>query len=67
MQGPRVTLVRSDAMAENSKIEFELKILDGPISLTYLKKILDFGKLRGLGQARNMGYGRFEYKLNESQ
>lgn len=62
-QGPRVTLAKSDAMLAGSKIEFELNVLDGPVSRNALNEILDYGQFKGLCQARGMGFGRFTYKI----
>ena len=76
MQGPRVTLTRSDMVPTGTKIEFTIRLLDNwktdkgddgngkkrvpEISADTLKEILGFGGLKGLGQWRNGGYGRFE-------
>lgn len=61
MQGPRVTLARSDYIQEGVEIEFTLKWLDGgEITEELIDTLFDYGKLAGLGQFRNGGYGRFE-------
>ena len=65
MQGPRVSLVRSDKIAAGSIIEFELWVLPFVLKgreiftkelLTFL---LEYGELKGLGQWRNGGFGGF--------
>ena len=61
-QGERVALARSDLAPPGSSIEFEIKIL-GSVSLVLLEEWLDYGAMRGLGQWRNAGYGRFDYTL----
>lgn len=61
-QGERVALARSDVAPPGSTIEFEIKIL-GSVSLVLLEEWLDYGAMRGLGQWRNAGYGRFDYTL----
>lgn len=61
-QGERVALARSDVAPPGSFIEFEIKIL-GSVSLVLLEEWLDYGAMRGLGQWRNAGYGRFDYTL----
>lgn len=65
MQGPRVTLARSDYLSEGSSLEFEIRVIQGKekIDKGFLESILDYGQLCGLGQFRNGSYGRFSYKL----
>lgn len=59
MQGPRVTLVRSDCVFAGAMLEFQLQVLDGPVSVKKIKEMLEYGKMKGLGQFRNGSYGRF--------
>ena len=60
MQGPRVTLARSDYINAGKEIEFEISYLErGDISKKLLDTLLSYGVLCGLGQFRNGGYGRF--------
>lgn len=64
MQGPRVTLVRSDQVAEGTKFKCEIIVLDGNrITEAKLRKWLDYGAFMGLGQFRNGSYGRFTYEM----
>lgn len=63
-QGERVALARSDTCPVGTTIEFDVLILGG-VSEGLLKEWLDYGRLRGLGQWRNGGYGRFTYKLEK--
>ncbi len=62
MQGPRVTVVRSDSIEEGTIIKFEVSLLQGKGELKepIIKSLLEYGQLQGLGQFRNGGYGRFE-------
>lgn len=64
MQGPRVTLMRSDVVAAGATISFELHVLPvKDLSEELLTELLEFGMYKGLGQWRNGSYGRFEYEL----
>jgi hypothetical protein len=57
-------LARSDSAPAGTSIEFNLLILGG-VSHKLLIEWLEYGKLRGLGQWRNAGWGRFSYELTE--
>jgi len=60
MQGPRVTLARSDYIAIGTEITFQIGwIGHKEISEKLLMELLSYGELQGLGQFRNGGYGRF--------
>lgn len=63
-QGPRVSLARSDYVAEGTTFEFDVALLAGPVTIDVVRAILDYGALKGLGQFRNGGYGRFTYELS---
>lgn len=61
-QGERVALANSETVPAGSTITFSVKCLvDNQIDL--VKEWLDYGELRGLGQWRNAGYGRFTYEV----
>lgn len=62
-QGERVALARSDAAPAGTTITFKLNILDPAVDLDLLTEWLDYGQLRGLGQWRNSGMGRFTYTI----
>jgi hypothetical protein len=64
-QGERIALARSDIAPSGSKITITVNVLGG-IVLADLKEWLDYGRLRGIGQWRNAGYGAFEYKIEEA-
>ncbi len=59
--GPRVSLVRSDFIAAGTEIEFVVEWLaNKEITKELIYKLLEYGKLQGLRQFRNGGFGRFE-------
>jgi len=61
-QGERVSLARSDTAPVGATLEFTITVL-GEVSEDLLREWLGYGRLRGLGQWRNSGYGRFEYEM----
>lgn len=67
MQGPRVTLARSDKLeaAKGVSLKFEVIILDNRDGVTrkWLEGLFEYGRFQGLGQFRNGSYGRFEVKV----
>ncbi len=66
MQGPRVSVIRSDqAEADpDHPLVWWLRVLDGSkITRALLETILEYGSVKGLGQWRNGGWGSFEYEL----
>ena len=63
-QGERVSLANSEEIPAGSSVTFSVRLLDpGHEKLVF--EWLDYGKLRGIGQWRNSGKGRFEYELVE--
>jgi hypothetical protein len=60
-QGPRVALANSETIPAGSSIEVEVRLLD-PKNDKLVREWLDYGKLRGLGQWRNSGKGRFNWE-----
>ena len=73
MQGPRVTLARSESIPAGSMFEFTVTTLatklgkdDGAVSTSALiEEWLRYGSLRGMGQWRNSGKGRFAFQIEE--
>ncbi len=63
-RGERVALARSDTCPPGTTLEFTVTVL-GKVTKVLLSEWLDYGALRGLGQWRNGGYGRFEYELTK--
>ena len=60
-QGPRIALANSETIPADSSITVEVVLLDeGAEKL--LREWLDYGKLRGIGQWRNSGKGRFTWE-----
>ena len=60
-QGERVALARSEAAPAGTYFECELTALSDKVA-DLLEEWLDYGKLRGVGQWRNSGKGRFEWE-----
>ena len=71
MQGPRISLARSEMIPAGAKISFEVKIIEPPsekmrISKELFLKIFEFGQNLGFLQFRNSGiYGAFDYKVED--
>lgn len=64
MQGPRVSLARSEVVNAGRSFECEIQVLPGaPITEKMLLQCLDYGKFKGIGQWRNSGKGRFSYEI----
>jgi hypothetical protein len=57
-QGERVALANSEAVPAGAIIEFDVLLLKDDLE-EILREWLDYGALRGLGQWRNSGKGRF--------
>lgn len=62
MQGERVALAMSEQVPAGATIEFEISCLSDDLVPAVIEW-LDYGKLRGIGQWRNSGKGRFTYEL----
>ena len=60
-QGERVALAFSDEAPAGTFVEFEIENLGGAQEGAIVEW-LDYGKLRGIGQWRNSGKGRFEWE-----
>ena len=61
-KGERTALSRSETVPAGTKLRFQLQVLDGALIET-IEEWLHYGKLRGLGQWRNSGKGRFTYAM----
>ena len=61
MQGPRVALANSETVPAGSQIEFTVVLLDDTLDKV-IRECLDYGVYRGIGQWRNSGKGRYEWK-----
>lgn len=62
MQGERVSLANSEEIPEGSSAEFEVICLEKDHE-ALVQEWLDYGILRGIGQWRNSGKGRFTYEI----
>ena len=63
--GERVALASSEEVPAGATIEFEVTCLDDD-HVAAVPEWLDYGRMRGLGQWRNSGKGRFEYEITEA-
>jgi len=63
-QGERIALARSEEAPAGTKLVFTVTCLN-VANIDDVEEWLDYGKLRGLGQWRNSGKGRFSYRLIE--
>lgn len=61
MQGERVSLANSEEIHAGASAEFEIMIFDDAHEKA-VREWLDYGKLRGIGQWRNSGKGRFVWE-----
>ncbi len=60
-QGVRVALANSETVPAGTMLEFEVVMLDAGAE-GLVREWLTYGRLRGLGQWRNSGKGRFEFQ-----
>ncbi len=64
MQGPRVTLVRSDYIDAGTEFTAMIRIIQNKeVTDTVIRELLEYGQLRGLGQFRNGSYGQFNFEM----
>lgn len=63
-QGERVALASSETIPAGSSVVFEIRMLLDNHEKAVLEA-LDYGMLRGFGQWRNSGKGRFHYEILE--
>lgn len=63
-QGERVALASSETVPEGSSVTFEIKMLLDTHEKAVIEA-LDYGAMRGFGQWRNSGKGRFSYTILE--
>jgi hypothetical protein len=62
-QGERIALAHSESIPAGSWFDIEIKCLDSSHEKAVLEW-LDYGQLRGLGQWRNSGKGKFVYDIS---
>lgn len=63
-QGERIALASSESIPAGATMTFEIKMLL-PDHEKAVREMLDYGELRGFGQWRNSGKGRFTYEVLE--
>lgn len=61
MQGERVALAISEEVPAGASLTFDITVLDES-HLPAIREWMDYGALRGLGQWRNSGKGRFTWE-----
>jgi hypothetical protein len=59
-QGERIALADSETAPAGTRIEIEIVTLKDDL-MKLVRECLDYGKLRGIGQWRNSGKGRFAW------
>ena len=74
MKGERVSLAASEQIHDPWQITFTVSLLpnerskvSASIKWEDIERALDYGELRGLGQFRNGGYGRFTWERVDDQ
>jgi hypothetical protein len=60
-RGERIALARSETVPAGTVLEFEVRLLKDSLWPT-VQEWLNYGELRGLGQWRNSGKGRFKWE-----
>ena len=65
-QGERVGLANSEEIAAGAVLEFSILVMSDDL-VPAVKEWLSYGKLRGLGQWRNSGKGRFLCEILEER
>lgn len=65
-QGERNSLASSEEIAAGAKLEFSILVMSDDL-VPAVKEWLSYGKLRGLGQWRNSGKGRFLCEILEER
>jgi hypothetical protein len=61
-KGERISLASSETIPEGATMEFDIVLLLPSLEKAVIE-MLDYGKLRGFGQWRNSGKGRFTYEI----
>lgn len=65
-QGERIALASSESIPAGAVMEFEIRMLL-PAHEKAVREMLNYGQLRGFGQWRNSGKGRFRYQILEER
>jgi hypothetical protein len=64
-QGEKVSLAYSEEVPAGATATFSITMLDEAAHGNAVREWLDYGRLRGIGQWRNSGRGRFAWELLE--
>lgn len=64
-QGERVALASSESIPAGATMTFDIRML--AVHKNAVLEMLDYGRLRGFGQWRNSGKGRFTYEILEER
>lgn len=62
-RGERIALASSESIPAGATMEFTVMMLCGDKHKPAILEMLDYGELRGFGQWRNSGKGRFTYEV----
>jgi CRISPR/Cas system CMR subunit Cmr6 (Cas7 group RAMP superfamily) len=66
-QGPRVSVAKSECIESGAALKFTLLVLENsPLTEEALKKLFSYGRVSGLGQWRNAGYGQFKCTIESA-
>ncbi len=66
-QGERIALARSETAPAGTRLELNIMLLDEKTHTPYLETWFGYGQLRGLGQWRNSGMGRFTWRYRDKK
>jgi len=68
-KGPRTSVKRSDCVNPGTGLSFRIAVLD-PFERSFSEEVFrdlfSYGALKGLGERRNDGFGRFSFELEAS-
>jgi len=64
--GERIALASSESIPAGATMTFDIRMLQ-PDHEKAVREMLDYGRLRGFGQWRNSGKGRFTYEVLEER
>lgn len=65
-QGERIALASSESIPAGATMTFEILMLNPELEKA-VREMLNYGQLRGFGQWRNSGKGRFTYEVLEER
>lgn len=66
MQGPRVTLVRSDVIPPGATLTFDLTIIKNKwLNEKVVRYLFQYGEFCGLGQWRTADFGKFSFEMEK--